>query len=78
MMKPRNLVHRIDTCCERTLVSQIRLSVNRLDHHYGIIHHNGYSQKQRKREQVDGEPNISRKKNVPIRDTGTAIIKDKA
>ena len=40
----------------RTLITHIELGMNGLDHHDGIVYHNGNGQQQgRKREQVDGE-----------------------
>ena len=52
----RNLVHGIDGGRQRTLITQVKLGMHGLDHHNGIIHHNGDGQQQgRQHKQVDGE-----------------------
>ena len=52
----RNLVHGIDRSRQRTLISQIKLGMHGLNHHDGIVNHDGDSQQQgREYKQVDGE-----------------------
>ena len=51
-----DLVHGVDSSRERVVVALVKLGVDGLDDHDGIIDHDGDSQQQRRqRQQVDGE-----------------------
>ncbi len=36
------LAHCVDRCLARALVAHVEFGVDRLDHHYGVVDHNGY------------------------------------
>ena len=52
----RDFIHGIDRGSKRTLIPLVEFGMHRLDHHDGIIHHDGDSQQQgREHQQVDRE-----------------------